>query len=110
LATAILSPNKLRGIRQIYALPLFTQREKAQHKRPGTVCAPAATRTALIAEGVEAIVDRYFVALPNRLPGKHMGAFAHRIGITGVIKVAAWRQQNGACIPIKLAQMPPVFL
>ncbi len=103
VATAVLIANELWRIWQIRALPLLTQREIAEDERAHTVGASADTLTALACEGIQPIVDRNLLALPNWFPSIDMRTFAHGIGIAGVIEIAAWRQQDCALIPIQFA-------
>src|SRR6185369_6076526 len=90
--------------------PLLIQGEEAPNHGACAVRTAAIALPLVVTKRVQAIVDGYLLASADIFPCVDIHAVPHGVRIAGVIEVAAWWQQHGAGLPVKLAEMHLVRL
>lgn len=87
------------------------QEQVRRSSRPLAWAAPTAALAprALLAEGVQAVVDRDLLPLADRAPGDDLDAAAHRVRFAGVVQIAARRQEHSAAVEVELRQVASVL-
>jgi hypothetical protein len=106
----ILISNELWHVGQVEALLVFTQGKEAADDIPLTIRTATPAFPTLTREGIEPIVDGDLLPWLDLFPSVHIDSFAHRIRVTSMVEVTAWRQKYRAGLPIEFTQMALIFL
>ena len=111
VATPELALNEGRSVGQVCRLSIEVEGEEAADDLTLACSAPApAWPAVVIVEPVQAVVDGDLLARPYVDPCQHLDAAPHSVGLTGVVEVAAGRQQDRAGLEVQLAQVPPLLV
>lgn len=106
----VLATDEGRRVAEQQRLALWIHCEDAADDGARAVLRAALARPRRTVEGVEAVVDRDLFALLDRPPGEDLDTMSHRVGIAGVIEVAARRCENSEPVESELAQVDPLAL
>ena len=93
--------NEFWRVGQGEALLVFAQGKKAADDIPLTIRTATPAFPPLTREGIESIVDGDLLPWPDLFPSEHIHPFAHRIRVTSMIEVTAWRQKDRTGLPIE---------